>query len=114
MNSSSSAGCGRRRSCPSGTWRGFALGAGTALMGKNAAMACTVAVEDVINDHYAGQVSETRDEGLKQTFEACRLEELEHRETALAHGAELAPAYEGLTAVVKTCSRIAIWLSERI
>ena len=93
---------------------GFALGAGSALMGKGAAMACTVAVEDVINDHYAGQVAETRDDGLKQTFEAFRLEELEHRETALAHGAEQTPGYEGLTAVIKTCSRLAIWLSERI
>ncbi len=93
---------------------GFALGAGSALMGKGAAMACTVAVEEVINDHYAGQVAEIEDDGLKQTFEAFRLEELEHRETALAHGAELAPGYEGLTAVIKTCSRLAIWLSERI
>ena len=93
---------------------GFALGAGTALMGKNAAMACTVAVEEVINDHYAGQVAEIEDESLKQTFEAFSLEELEHRDTGLAHGAELAPGYEDLTAVVKTCSRLAIWLSERI
>ena len=93
---------------------GFALGAGSALMGKNAAMACTVAVEEVIDEHYARQVAMIDDDGLKQTFEACRLEELEHRETALAHGAREAPAYEALTAVVKTCSRLAIWLSERI
>jgi ubiquinone biosynthesis monooxygenase Coq7 len=93
---------------------GFALGAGSALMGKNAAMACTVAVEEVIDEHYANQVAVVEDDGLKQTFEACRLEELEHRDTALAHGAEQTPGYEGLTAVVKTCSRLAIWLSERI
>lgn len=93
---------------------GFALGAGTALMGKSAAMACTVAVEEVIDEHYAGQVAEIEDDGLKQTLEACRLEELEHRETALAHGAELAPGYQGLTVVIKACSRLAIWLSERI
>ncbi len=93
---------------------GFALGAATALLGARAAMACTVAVEEVIDDHYAGQVAETGDDTLKQTFEACRLEELEHRETALAHGAREAPGYEALTAVVKTCSRLAIWLSERI
>ena len=93
---------------------GFALGAGSALMGKNAAMACTVAVEEVIDEHYAGQVAVVEDDGLRQTFEDCRLEELEHRETALAHGARQAPGYEGLTAVVKTCSRLAIWLSERI
>ena len=93
---------------------GFALGAGSALMGKNAAMACTVAVEEVIDEHYAAQVAVVEDDGLRQTFEACRLEELEHRETALANGAEQTPGYAGLTAVVKTCSRLAIWLSERI
>ena len=93
---------------------GFALGAGSALMGKSAAMACTVAVEEVINDHYAGQVAETPDGSLKQTFEAFRLEELEHRQTGLDHGALEAPGYEGLTAAVKACSRLAIWLSERI
>jgi ubiquinone biosynthesis monooxygenase Coq7 len=93
---------------------GFALGAGSALMGKNAAMACTVAVEEVIDEHYAAQVAVVEDDGLRQTFEDCRLEELEHRQTALDHGAEQTPGYEGLTAVVKTCSRVAIWLSERI
>lgn len=97
---------------------GFALGAGTALMGEKAAHACTVAVEEVIDEHYAEQVAALDTEGdqqdLRDTFEAFRLEELEHRDTALENGAEEAPGYEVLKAAVKTGSRIAIWLSKRI
>ncbi|NQU57637.1 MAG: demethoxyubiquinone hydroxylase family protein [Rhodospirillales bacterium] len=98
---------------------GFALGAGTALLGEKAAMACTVAVEEVIDEHYAGQVEKLEamggdEQDLKQTCEKFRLEELEHRDTGLEHGAEQAPGYEALSALVRTGSRLAIWLSERI
>ncbi len=97
---------------------GFALGAGTALMGEKAAMACTVAVEEVIDEHYASQVKqldlEKNETELRDTFEKFRLEELEHRDTGLQHGAEEAPGYEVLTAVIKKGSKLAIWLSERI
>ena len=66
---------------------GFALGAGTALLGEKAAHACTVAVEEVIDEHYAEQVAHLDAEGdeeeLRDTFEKFRLEELEHRDTAL-------------------------------
>ncbi len=95
---------------------GFALGAGTALMGEKAAMACTVAVEEVIDAHYAGQL-EALPEGegeLKETIARFREEELEHRDTGLAHGAEEAPAYPVLTEAIKRASRLAIWLSERV
>lgn len=95
---------------------GFALGAATALMGERAAMACTVAVEEVIDEHYAGQAARLEeDEGaLKQTIEEFRAEELEHRDVALAHHAEQTPGYPLLTAAIKGGSRLAIWLSERI
>ena len=96
---------------------GFALGAGTALMGREAAMACTVAVEEVIEEHYAGQAAQLAEEDepeLLATVEKFRDEELEHKETALAEGAEEAPAYPVLSAAVKTGSRLAIWLSERV
>jgi len=95
---------------------GFALGAATAMLGEKAAMACTVAVEEVIDEHYAGQVARLDDEDkdLKDTFEEFRQEELEHKETSLRHGAEEAPGYELLTSAVKTSSRFAIWLSERV
>lgn len=95
---------------------GFALGAATALLGARAAMACTVAVEEVIDAHYAKQVATLGNDEpeLKAICERYREDELEHRDTALAHEAERAPAYGPLTAVVKAGSRAAIWLSERI
>ncbi len=101
---------------------GFALGAGTAMLGEKAAMACTVAVEEVIDEHYAGQIATldadgdvvTGEGGLRDTLEEFRLEEVEHRDAALEHGAEDAPGYEVLTGLVKTGSRLAIWLSTRI
>jgi ubiquinone biosynthesis monooxygenase Coq7 len=97
---------------------GFALGAGTALLGEKAAHACTVAVEEVIDEHYAEQVAKLDAEGgegeLRDTFEKFRLEELEHRDTALANGAEQAPGYEGLKLAVRAGSKLAIWLSKRI
>jgi ubiquinone biosynthesis monooxygenase Coq7 len=95
---------------------GFALGAATALLGDKAAMACTVAVEEVINDHYAKQAATLGNDepDLKATIEEFRREELEHRDEAVAQGAAQAPAYEVLTAAVKSASRLAIWLSTRI
>ncbi|MGJ3260561.1 MAG: demethoxyubiquinone hydroxylase family protein [Rhodospirillales bacterium] len=97
---------------------GFALGAGTALMGEKAAHACTVAVEETIDEHYAEQVRALDAEGdqqeLRDTFEKFRLEELEHRDTALEKGAEETPGYEVLKAAVKTGSKLAIWLSKRV
>jgi 3-demethoxyubiquinol 3-hydroxylase len=95
---------------------GFALGAASALLGARAAMACTVAVEEVIDTHYAGQAAALgEDEAeLRQTLEEYRNDEIGHRDTALAAGAEAAPGYEMLSAAVKTGSRLAIWLSSRI
>lgn len=99
-------------------WRvaGFALGAATALMGEKAAFACTAAVEEVIDEHYAGQVAalDGKDDSLKATVEEFRAEEAEHRDTALQNGAEQAPAYPLLSAAIKAGCRVAIKLSERI
>ncbi len=97
---------------------GFALGAGTALLGEKAAMACTVAVEEVIDEHYARQVKRLDAEGaekkLRDTFEEFRLEEVEHKQTSLDRGARDAPGYEALTGLIKAGSRLAIWLSTRV
>ncbi|MGH7117005.1 MAG: demethoxyubiquinone hydroxylase family protein [Stellaceae bacterium] len=95
---------------------GYALGAATALFGERAAMACTVAVEEVIDEHYRGQAERLADTdpALRQTILAFRDDELAHRETALAMGAEETPGYELLSAVVKSGSRLAIRLSTRI
>lgn len=111
----------RRRARPSALqplWHvaGFALGAATALLGSRAAMACTVAVEEVIDTHYAKQVAELGDDEaeLRDVCERFRQEELEHRDTGLARGAEMAPGYRPLTQAIKAGSRAAIWISERI
>jgi ubiquinone biosynthesis monooxygenase Coq7 len=98
-------------------WRmaGFALGAATALMGEKAAMACTAAVEEVIDEHYASQLDRlSGDAELKKTVEDFRGEEIAHRDEALAHGAEQAPGYRLLSEVIKSGCRLAIKLSERI
>jgi ubiquinone biosynthesis monooxygenase Coq7 len=95
---------------------GFALGVTTAALGSRAAMACTVAVEEVIDAHYAGQeaVLDEDEAPLRATIAEFRAEELEHRDIGLANGAEQAPAYRLLTAIIKTGCRAAIRLSERI
>ncbi len=93
---------------------GFALGAATAMLGERAAMACTVAVEEVIDAHYARQIEALGDAEpeLKAALEEFRANELEHRDTALAQGGDDAPA--PLSAAIKTGARLAIWLSTRI
>lgn len=94
---------------------GFALGAATALLGTKAAMACTAAVEEVIDEHYAGQARLLGEDEkpLRDTIEEFRAEEAEHRNEAIAQGAEQAPAYPVLSAGIKAASRLAIWLSTR-
>jgi ubiquinone biosynthesis monooxygenase Coq7 len=95
---------------------GFALGAGTALMGEKAAMACTVAVEEAIDGHYKRQADRLGDDEapLRETVLRFREEELEHRDIGLRNGAEQAPAYSLLSGVIKSGSRLAIWISERV
>ena len=95
---------------------GFALGAATAALGSRAAMACTVAVEEVIDEHYARQAERlgTEEPELRRMIEEFRADELEHRDIGLQHGAEQAPGYDLLKGAVKAGSRLAIWLSERL
>ena len=95
---------------------GYALGAATAFLGPKAAMACTVAVEEVIDEHYRQQAATlgADEQPLQATIEKFRGEEMHHRDTGLAHGAQQAPGYPALTAAIKTGSKIAIWLAERI
>jgi 3-demethoxyubiquinol 3-hydroxylase len=95
---------------------GYALGAATALIGPKAAMACTAAVETVIDDHYAAQTAAlgSDEPELSALIEDFRRDENEHRETALAHGAEDAPAYPLMAGLIKAGCRIAIRVSEKI
>ncbi|MEO9213064.1 MAG: demethoxyubiquinone hydroxylase family protein [Caulobacteraceae bacterium] len=99
-------------------WRaaGFALGAGTALMGEKAAHACTEAVETVIEAHYADQIAEIgdREPALASELSTFRDEELAHRDQAVAEGARAAPGHGLLGAVIRAGCRAAIRLSEAI
>lgn len=95
---------------------GFALGAATAALGERAAMACTVAVEEAIDEHYAGQIAALDDSEaeLRDAITRFRDEELHHRDVALAHGAREAPGYRLLSAAIKAGCRAAIAISERV
>ncbi|CAF3586472.1 unnamed protein product [Rotaria sp. Silwood1] len=108
---------------------GYALGkinfrffcAGTALLGKEAAMACTVAVEAVISEHYNDQLRDlmehadhTKDKELMETIKKFRDDETQHHDTGLANKAEQAPFYQGLTSVIKMGCRFGIYIAERI
>ncbi|MEI9987756.1 MAG: demethoxyubiquinone hydroxylase family protein [Aliidongia sp.] len=95
----------------------FALGAATALLGERAAMACTVAVEEVIDEHYQQQAAALgeHEPALKATIEEFRADELEHRRHRPPN---TVPSRHRpttvLTAVIKTGSRLAIWLATRL
>lgn len=97
---------------------GYALGAATALIGPEAAMACTAAVETEIDLHYSRQVDALEQEGddpeLEDMIRRFREDEREHRDAALAAGAERAPAYPLLSAAIRLGCRAAIRLSERL
>jgi len=95
---------------------GFALGAATALIGPKAAMACTAAIESEIDRHYGEQLEQIGDGDpeLGATIAEFRVEEVEHRDAALAAGAEQAPAYPLLSGAIRLGCRIAIGLSHRI
>lgn len=109
---------GTRPSLLSPLWQmaGFALGAGTALLGEKAAMACTEAVEVVIDDHYADQVKALGDDEamLAAEIEKFRREEVEHRETAIELGAKETPGYELLSGLIRFGCRTAIRVAERL
>jgi 3-demethoxyubiquinol 3-hydroxylase len=95
---------------------GWALGAASAALGERAAMACTAAVEEVIDAHYAAQIETLggAEPELAQSLEEFRRNEIEHRDVALAEGAEEAPAYAILSTAIKAGSKLAIWLSTRL
>lgn len=98
---------------------GFVLGAGTALLGPKAAMACTVAVESVIVEHYNDQLRTLMadphaDKELLDIIQKFRDEEQEHHDLGLEHGAEQAPFYEGLTKLITLGCKVAITISKTV
>jgi ubiquinone biosynthesis monooxygenase Coq7 len=95
---------------------GFALGAATALMSEEAALACTDAVETEIDRHYSEQLAELGEDDpeLAADIAEFRADELEHRDIARAAGATNAIGYPLLTAAIRAGCRAAIELSKRI
>jgi 3-demethoxyubiquinol 3-hydroxylase len=95
---------------------GFALGAATALISEEAAMACTEAVETEIDRHYGQQLDEIGDEDAELAADIAefRAEELEHRDTARSAGAQQAVGYPLLTGAIRAACRVAIGLSKRV
>lgn len=95
---------------------GYALGAATALMGSKAAMACTAAVEEVIDSHYDRQIRNLgpHEPEVSAVLTEFRQDERAHHQTAIAHGAESAPGYRLLSGAIKTGCKAAIWLSKRL
>lgn len=98
----------------------FALGATTALIGKEAAMACTVAVEELISQHYNNQIKELIEDDphvhgeLLKILSRLRDEEMEHHDTGVANDGTKVQGYDALKWIIQSGCKGAIWLSERI
>ena len=95
---------------------GYLLGITTGLLGEKAAHACTIAIEEVIADHYQNQLDELCDKEhsvLKETIAQFRAEEIAHKDQAIGEGGLHAFGYTALTGVIKDISKTAIWLSQR-
>ena len=95
---------------------GYALGAATAMMGEKAAMACTVAVEKVIGEHYHEQQSllENDQKKLKKIIKKFEADELEHHDIGIAHDAEKTPGYKILSKIIEIGCKTAIAVSKKI
>ena len=95
---------------------GITLGFGTAMMGKKAAMLCTASVEEVIDGHYKEQTYRLKDDEkeLKMKIVKFRQDELDHKDIAYESGATKKGLYGVLDKVIKTSSRVAIAISEKI
>ena len=95
---------------------GYALGASTAMLGEKAAMACTVAVEKVIGEHYQEQLDLLEDDhkDLKKTISKFRDDELEHHDIGIEHDAENAPGYKIMSKVIELGCKTAIAISKKV
>ena len=94
---------------------GLGLGFGTTILGKEAAMLCTASVEEVIQDHYANQINQLKDDEreLKEKIIKFREDEIDHKDIAYNEGASKKGLYQILDGVIKTGSRIAIKISKK-
>ena len=95
---------------------GIGLGFGSTLLGKKAAMLCTASVEEVIDEHYQNQINQINNDEkkLKEKIIKCREDELNHKNIAYEEGATKNGIYSVLDKVIKTGSKVAISISEKI
>ena len=95
---------------------GVSLGFGTTLLGKRAAMLCTASVEEVIDEHYQKQINQIEDDEkrLKKKIIKFKEDELHHKDIAYDEGASKEGIYSILDKIIKTGSRIAINISEKV
>ena len=95
---------------------GVGLGFGTTLLGKKAAMLCTASVEEVIDEHYLNQINQldNSEKDLKKKITKFRQDEIDHKDIAYDEGATKKGPYLLLDKIIKTGSRIAINISEKI
>ena len=92
------------------------LGFGSTLLGKKAAMLCTASVEEVIDEHYEKQINQLKPDEkiLKEKIKKFRLDELHHKDIAYEKGATKKGLYKILDRIIKTGSKVAINISEKI
>ena len=95
---------------------GVGLGFGSTILGKKAAMLCTASVEEVIDKHYQSQIDQLQDDEkkLREKIKKFRADELEHKDIAYEHGATKKALYSVMDKIIKTGSKIAINISEKI
>ena len=95
---------------------GIGLGFGSTILGKKAAMLCTASVEEVIDKHYQSQIDQLQDDEkkLREKIKKFRADELEHKDIAYEHGATKKRLYSVMDKIIKTGSKIAINISEKI
>jgi ubiquinone biosynthesis monooxygenase Coq7 len=95
---------------------GVGLGFGSTLLGKKAAMLCTASVEEVIDEHYEKQINQLKPDEkiLKEKIKKFRLDELRHKDIAYEKGATKKGLYKILDRIIKTGSKVAINISEKI
>ena len=95
---------------------GVALGFSSTLMGKKAAMLCTASVEEVIDKHYQDQINQLEEDEnkLKKKIKKFRDDELHHKDIAYEQGATKVGLYSIFDKIIKTSSKIAINISEKI
>ena len=95
---------------------GLGLGFGSTILGKKAAMLCTASVEEVIDEHYLKQINQIKDDEkkLREKIKKFRQDEIDHKDIAYEQGATKKGLYSVMDKIIKTGSKLAISISEKI